>query len=240
MPGGGPHPKDRDLFAAEHLEALRLATAELSYLRERGYALPGALKLVGDRHQLRERQRVAIKRATSEAGGAVARAARRAGKGAAPPDALGIDGFNVVITLETALNGGVLVSTLDGGLRDLAGVHGNYRVSATTDDAIAIAAGRLTERGWQGVPTCWYLDAPVSNSGRLAARLRAHGAAAGLPWTVEVVPDPDLVLAVLPAGSLAASSDAVILDRCPGWIDLAGEAIRARIPQAWIIELISV
>jgi hypothetical protein len=237
VPGGGPHPKDRDLFADEHLEALRLAAAELTYLRARGYALPGALKLVGDRHQLRERQRIAIKRATSEAAGAVARARRRAGEGAAPPDALGIDGFNVVITLETALNGGVLVSTLDGGLRDLAGVHGSYRVSAATDRAIALAAARLTERGWQGVPTCWYLDAPVSNSGRLAARLRAHGSQAGLAWTVEVVPDPDVVLAALPPGSLAASSDAVILERCPGWIDLAGEAIRAGVPQAWILEL---
>ena len=237
MPGGGPHPKDPDIFGEEQLEALRLATAELAYLRERGYALSGALKLVGDRHQLRDRQRVAIKRATSEAAGASARAARRVGEGAPPPTSLGIDGFNVVITLETALNGGVLVSTLDGGLRDLAGVHGSYRVSDVTDAAIARAAARLAERGWQAVPTCWYLDAPVSNSGRLAARLRAHAEEAGLAWTVEVVADPDAVLAAYPQGSVAASSDAVILERCPAWIDLAGEAIRGGVGEAWILEL---
>lgn len=237
MPGGGPHPQDACLFAPEALPALRAAAGDLRYLRERGYALPSALKVVGDRYLLRERQRTAIARATSEAAGAAARAAGRVPDPAPPPRALGVDAFNVVITLETALNGGLLVTTVDGGLRDIAGVHGSYRLGPLTEAALGHLADRLVARGWAAAPTRWLLDAPVSNSGRLAARIREVGAARGLPWTAEVVPDPDALLAALPPGEVAASGDAVVLERAPRWVDLAAEAVRASVPGAWIVDL---
>ncbi|RMG08570.1 MAG: DUF434 domain-containing protein [Planctomycetota bacterium] len=237
MPGGGPHPRDRELFAPERLPTLRRAAEELRFLRERGYALPGALKLVGDRHQLRERQRLALSRATSEAQGVRERLARRVPEDAPPPPAVWVDGFNVVITLETALRGGVLVGTCEGGLRDLAGVHGTYRLSEVSARAIALAERRLAARGWRAVPTRWLLDAPVSNTGRLAARIRAHAREAGLDWSVEVVPDPDALLAAPAPPHVAATSDAAVQDRCGPWIDLAAEAIRADLPGAWIVDL---
>ncbi len=236
MPGGGPHPKDEDLFAEAQLPALRLAASELCYLRRRGYAPPSALKLVGDRHQLRQRQRTAILRATSQASGAGDRASRRVPEGGAPPLAVWVDGFNVVITLETALGGGVLVETVDGGLRDLAGIHGSYRTGPSTARAIELVKVRLAARGWSAVPTRWLLDAPVSNSGRLAARLRERAKQDGLDWTVEVVPDPDVVLAEA-APAVAATGDAVVLDRCGPWIDLGAEAVRSGVPRAWLLDL---
>jgi RimJ/RimL family protein N-acetyltransferase len=235
VPGGGPHPRDEDLFAPHRLGVLRRAASELAWLRRHDYALPSALKLVGDRYQLRDRQRSALKRATSGAGGEGGRAARRAEGGL--PEALWVDGFNVVITLETALNGGVLVSTVDGTLRDLAGIHGSYRVSERTHTALELLAGDQAARGWSGVAVRWLLDAPVSNTGRLAAKIRACGEAAGLAWEVEVVPDPDVVLADAPQGVVVASGDAPVLDACPAWIDWAGPCVRAGCPQAWILEL---
>jgi len=237
VPGGGPHPRDAELFAAERLPDLRRAAADLRYLRERGYALPSALKLTGDRYLLRERQRTAIARATSEAAGVAARAARRLPPGAPAPRRLEVDGFNVVITVETALRGGVLVTTVDGGLRDLAGVHGTYRLSPVTTRALEAAAARLAERGWAAVPTRWLLDAPVSNTGRLAARIRAVAAEPGLPWTVEVVPDPDPVLSAVEAPAAVASGDAVVLDRCGPWLDLGAEVVRTQAPDAWVVEV---
>ena len=58
----GPHPKDAECFAPSALPALRQAVAELSWLLERGYPKKAALKLVGDRHALRDRQRMAVQR----------------------------------------------------------------------------------------------------------------------------------------------------------------------------------
>ena len=63
-----------------------------------------------------------------------------------------------------ALNGGVLITTLDGGLRDLAGIHGSYRLNPTTDAAIALLDQRLADRGWADVPARWLLDAPNFDS----------------------------------------------------------------------------
>lgn len=241
MPGGGPHPKDVELFSELVMPMLRTAAAELRFLRERGYGAEQAVELVGNRHQLRDRQRQALLRATSSAEGLSARAAARAGAGPAP-GGLWIDGLNVVITVETALRGGVLVTTVDGGLRDLAGVHGTYRPDDTTDEALRRVAGVLAGRGWERVPTTWYLDAPVSNTGRLAARLRDVAADRGLPWSSEVVPDADAALALAPEGVVVASGDAPVLDRVAAagrsWLDLGGDTVRAAVPDAWLVALV--
>lgn len=232
----GAHPRDEELFAAALLPILRAAAEELSWLRRRGYPAESALKLVGDRHQLRERQRAALSRATSEAATADERAARRAAAGTPPPTRLLVDGFNQVITVEVALAGGVLVTTADGGLRDLAGIHGTWRRGPGTRDALLLLAARLRTRGWGEVPARWLLDAPVSNSGRLAEELRAVAAAESLPWEAEVVPDPDPLLAAAGEGEVVCSGDAPVLDRCRAWLDLAAEAAR-ELPTAWIVDL---
>ncbi|MBX3472599.1 MAG: DUF434 domain-containing protein [Planctomycetes bacterium] len=239
MAGGGPHPADAALFAPAEGPRLRAAAHELRWLRDRGYSLDAALKLVGDRHQLRDRQRVAISRATSESAGAAARAARRVPEGAPPPGAVLIDAFNVLITVETALRGGVLVTTVDGGLKDLAGIHGTYRAGEATDEALDRVARRLAARGWAAAPARFFIDAPVSNSGRLAARLRARAAAAGLPWTAEVVADPDRDLAAATGDVVVATGDACVLDRCGPWLDLGAEVVRAEVPGAWIVDLVA-
>ena len=58
----GRHPADSLLFAAVEEPVLRQATADLSWLLERGYSQGAALKLVGDHLGLRERQRLAVLR----------------------------------------------------------------------------------------------------------------------------------------------------------------------------------
>jgi len=234
VPGGGPHPQDAAAFAPRQLPTLRRATAELAFLRERGYALPSALKLVGDRYQLRERQRVALTRATSEAQGAAARRARRLNPGLLPRR-VWVDGFNVLITLETALRGGVLLRGIDGALRDLSGIHGTYRLSDTTDAALAMLVTSLRAHGWGSLPQRWLLDRPVSNSGRLAARLREWATREALPWSAEVVPDADPELARAAPECVVASSDAVVLDRCPAWVDFPAWSVDPT--SAWLVDL---
>ena len=58
----GPHPEDAELFATAAIPALRAAAADLTWLLDRGYAVSSSLKLVGDRHYLAVRQRVAVAR----------------------------------------------------------------------------------------------------------------------------------------------------------------------------------
>lgn len=228
----GPHASDAALFAERWHGALRTAVEELSWLLGRGYAEASALDLVGDRHALRTRQRTAVRRcACSEA------AARRRTQHRAPPRRvsgrdLAIDGFNCIIAIEAALDGGVLLRGRDGALRDLASVHGSYRRVASTERAIELLVSRIVELSPRSV--VWYLDRPVSNSGRLAATLR-EAAPPSLPWTVELPFDPDRILRQTAA--VVATGDAGILDVCDAWIDLAGEIVALEIPEAWIVDL---
>ena len=225
----GPGPEDAGWFGPAAVPALRGAVADFSWLLSRGYAEASTLKLVGDRHRLVERQRTAVLRSGCSDAARQARQGRLVAPGDLAGRSLRVDGFNLVLTLESALGGGVVLGGRDGSYRDLASVHGTYRRVAETAPALELAASWLRDRG---VAAChWLLDAPVSNSGRLAGMVRA----ADPTWTAEVVPDPDRLL-VLP-GDPVATADAGILDRCGPWINLARRIVADSIPGAFVAEL---
>ena len=93
----GPGPKDPDWFGADARPILATAVADLSWLLTRGYADPSALKLVGDRYQLVERQRTAVLRSSCSDAALIDRHARRVEPEALRGRTLRIDGFNVSV-----------------------------------------------------------------------------------------------------------------------------------------------
>lgn len=231
----GPHPEDAKLFAPAMLPAMRAAASELSWLLTRGYKPASSLKLVGDRHALTERQRAAVSRCSCADDVARVRRAR-----ALPPEQLRgellwIDGFNVLTTLEVALSGGVVLLGRDGALRDIAGVHGSYRRVSESARALELCALELRALG---VRTCrWLFDRPVSNSGRLAARLREHARANALAWEVELVANPDPLLAA--SDAVVASADGAVLDAAARSFNLTRVIVERAIPTAWLVDLSS-
>lgn len=144
-----------------------------------------------------------------------------------------IDGYNLLTTVEAALAGGVILAAQDGCYRDMASVHGTWRRVDETAPAIDMIGRVLSEAK---VRDClWYLDRPVSNSGRLKHILLDRAAANGWPWCVELVADPDRILSAADGPILSADSE--ILDQCASWVNAGAELIRAFIPQAWVIDL---
>lgn len=229
----GPDPRDAEAFHPSAWTALRTAVAELSWLLERGYAPASALKLVGDRWNLTERQRAAVRRcACSDTA-----LARRQRHQVSPPNLVGaslwIDGFNVLTTLEAALGGAVVLRGRDGCDRDLAGIHGTYRRVDETRPALALLGDVLAALGVG--PATWLLDRPVSNSGRLRSLMLETATERGWTWHVDVVNDPDPILAGSPG--IVATADSAILDRCERWTNLARVAIEARVPTARLVDL---
>ncbi len=229
----GPHPEDARLFAAAPAPTLRQATAELAWLLTRGYPREAALKLVGDRYGLLARQRIAVARCACSDQESTRRRAGQCGADALQGRPLWLDGYNVLTTVEAALAGGVVLSALDGAYRDMASMHGSYRKVAETQPAlerIGLAAAEL------GVSECcWYLDRPVSNSGRLKTIIETLAAAQGWCWRVELVADPDGLLAV--AEEIVATADSAILDRCPTWFNLGRTVVTRYVPEAWVLDL---
>jgi hypothetical protein len=221
------------LFAAERLDDLRAAVAELSWLLTRGYASKSALKLVGDRYALTERQRLAVSRAACSDASLERRAARCLPLTQVAGDQLIIDGFNLIITAEAALGGGILMLCRDGCIRDLSSVHGSYRAVAETERALHVIGDALATA--QPAAVGWLLDKPISNSGRLAERIRNLAAGRGWPWSVELVFNPDGEIAA--SARVAVTSDSNILDRAARWVNLGRHLVAAGLPESWVIDL---
>ena len=229
----GPHPEDARLFAPEIWPVLRQSTADLCWLLSRGYADKSALKLVGDRYALVARQRTAVGRCSCSAAESARRQDHRVGPEQLAGRPLRLDGYNVLTTVESGLAGGVVLAGRDGTYRDMASMHGSYRKVAETRPALELL-GRVTAA--LNVEECtWYLDRPVSNSGRLKQIMQAVAAAQRWPWRVELVQDPDAVLQQ--TGQIVATADSAILDRCTAWFNLARETIDRHVPEARVLDL---
>ena len=235
----GKHPADDRLFADDQLGALRTAVAEYSWLLTRGYAQESALKLVGDRHDLTARQRVAVMRSACSDQALQRRRQTRATLADTAGCNLGIDGYNLLITVESALSGGLILVGRDGCYRDLASIHGTYRKVTETIPAVELIADYLAGQTIARID--WYLDRPVSNSGRLKALMaelleqRGLLTSTGTVWNIELAGSPDAILADY-AGPVA-TSDSAVLDRCKAWINLAAHMVDAAVPSAGQVDL---
>lgn len=229
----GAHPDDVRWFAPEAVETLRRAVQDYSWLLSNGYAAKSALKLVGDRYSLTQRQRMAVMRSSCGDEDLSRRTSKQINREALSGKALLLDGYNVLTTVEAALSGGVILVGRDGCYRDIAGMHGTYRKVEETLPAIELTGRYLAELHLERC--IWYLDRPVSNSGRLKTLLLEMAKREKWNWEVDLVYSPDGVL--VRAEEATATSDSEILNRCNQWFNLAREVIDQHIPEAWIIDL---
>jgi hypothetical protein len=228
----GPASKDEQLFGAGQMPALRAAAHDLCWLLDRGYASNSSIELVGNRHNLTSRQRMAVSRCACSAEQAELRRKLQV----APSDLRGrelwLDGYNVLTVLESALSGGLVLLGRDGCCRDIAGIHKRYRKVNETVPGLQLI-GEVAA-SWGVTCVRWWLDKPVSNSGRLKACIAEIAKVAGWNMPVELVFNPDKVL--WESDQVIATSDSVVLDRCHHWVNLAHEIISSRIPQTWLLE----
>ena len=145
---------------------------------------------------------------------------------------LNIDGFNLIITLEVAISGSPILLGKDGVYRDLAGLRGTYRIIDKTDTAISLIGKTLQELSVPMVK--FYLDSPVSNSGRLKTKILEYSEQWGMPVEVDLIPNVDAVLA---GKERIVTGDSIILYECKSWFNLSRKIIEEHIQDAWVIDL---
>jgi len=190
------------------------------------------LKLVGDRFTLTERQRLAVMRSSCSDEQLARRKRRELDIDDIAEEAIAIDGYNILITTEAAMSGGLIFVGRDGCYRDLASIHGTYRKVSETIPAVELIGGFLQKIG--AAETLWLLDSPVSNSGRLKTLLGEVAQRNNWRWEIELVISPDARL--IKGNKIVASSDGVVLDGCGRWVNLAREIITAEVPSAKIVD----
>jgi len=229
----GPHPADAKLFAAETIGDLRSALADFSLLLTKGYAEKSALKLVGDRFCLTQRQRLAIMRSACSDEQLASRCQRCVPVESLAGEPLAVDGYNLLITVEAAMSGGIIFKGRDGCFRDLASIHGTYRKVTETIPAFQLIGEFLKEIG---IPEAlWLLDSPVSNSGRLKTLIAELAQKNGWNWQIRLSLSPDAEL--IKTDRIVASTDSVILDGCERWTNLTTEIISQRLPSVTVTDL---
>jgi hypothetical protein len=217
----GPHPEDAELFHPSKWPDLQAAVGDYSLLLGRGYASPSAIKVVGDRYSLNQRQRMAVVRSSCTDAQRDRRRSRQISPEKVVDQILSIDGFNVLTTIEVALSHGVILAARDGTYRNIASVHGTYRKVEETRPAIDLTLVKIHELNPRH--TTIYLDTPVGNSGRLATIITQAAAEHGIAFDVRLVPNPDVVLMDSP--DIVATADSVILDRTERWFNLARHVV---------------
>lgn len=223
-------PTDTREFGEKSLGKLRRAAEEVYFLLNRGYSIKNATTFVGNHHLLSERQRLAIARAVSPESSIELRKSKElqeiAGK------TLYIDGFNTIITLEIAYSDSTLLRCMDGTIRDLAGLRGTYNLIDKTDIAVKAIAGVFEELHVE--KAVFYLDAPVSNSGRLKNRIL--DVMGDRSFAVEVYLE-NAVDAILKTRNHVVTADAIILDACGSWFNLTKYVIRQELGEYPFIDL---
>lgn len=109
---------------------------------------------------------------------------------------------------------------MDGTIRDLAGLRCTYSVIDKTEVAIKLIGKWLSEHKVH--KAIFYLDRPVSNSGRLKMKILELLNNSEFEIMVENIDNVD---SVLETKENVVSSDAIILDRCKSWINMNREII---------------
>ncbi len=228
----GKEGRDDLLFGTPKVQAtLKEAVADIQYLLSRGYAEKSALQLVGNRYRLNVRQQKAVQGMGASQEQIAQRKQTELPLEQLTGQDIAIDGFNLLIILESALSGAYVFKGLDDCYRDLSSVHGTYKRVQQTEGALQLVGDTLKELQTGNV--LWYFDQPVSNSGRLKTMLGELTQEKGYDWNIELDYNPDKLLAE--TDRVVVSSDAWVLDRAGRWCNLAKALIEGKISAAQVV-----
>ncbi|MCS3532766.1 DUF434 domain-containing protein [Chryseobacterium sp. JUb7] len=214
---------DDTLFSSDkQIEKLKSAVQDMHYLLTRDYPEKTTSELVAHRYKLKTRQIQALRGASASEQQIQKRKLKELEVSDLKNRTIYLDGFNVLILLESLLSEAYIFEGVDGCFRDLSGVHGTYKRVNQTMRSIELVAGFFQKS--QAEELIWVFDKPVSNSGRIKQIILEFAVENNLNWRVDLEFNPDKFL--VENAEIIVSSDAWILDYCKNWFNLVGYLIR--------------
>lgn len=218
----GKNTGDDILFSLQkQSDKLKRATQDMQYLLNRGYAEKASSDLVGNHYRLKARQIQALRGASASEIQIQNRKNKELQISDLKNKTIYLDGFNVLILLESLLSEAYVFEGTDGCFRDLSGVHGTYKRVNQTQKSIELVAAFFNKSHAENL--IWIFDKPVSNSGRIKEMIVDFAKENNLNWKVELEFNPDKYL--VENAEIMVSSDAWILDHCRNWFNLVGYLI---------------
>lgn len=221
---------DKTEFNNTNIALLKKAQKDICFLLNRGYKIDKTIEFIGNHFLFSARQRLALKRSLCSYDDVKKRENNRIINGY-ENNTIHIDGLNVIITLEVALSNSTLIRGMDGTIRDLAGLRGTYKLIDKTDIAINLIGLKLNKMKPRKV--IFYLDSPVSNTGRLKQKILEILSIYNFDLEVNLVLNADVILNKL---SYVITSDGIILNTCDSWINLVYEIMNEELPNTSYID----
>lgn len=210
-------PTDEIEFNTQNIKILKKAQVDICTLINRGYNIDKTTEFVGNHFKLSARQRLALKRAISSNDELIKRSNSKVIK-LDKNSIVNIDGLNLIITLEVLLSNSTILKCMDGTIRDLAGLRGTYRIIDKTEMSLDLIFKKLEDM--EISKAVFYLDSPVSNTGRLKQLILEKSKPYNFEVCVELVLNADVILEKL---ENVITTDSIILNKCKGWLNTAYE-----------------
>jgi len=210
---------------------LQDAAEDFRYLLNKGYPRKAALELVGNRYGLTSDERHLLHRGIFSDADSKSRRKRKIPIGKVRNRDLAIDGYNILITIETGLSDRPLILGDDGFIRDISGLSGNFKKTEKTEEALQLILDIV--KRVKPLKTLFLFDSPISMSGELAQEVRSLLKKENLLGDANAVKVPEKILIGFPG--VIATSDTAIIDQSKEVVDLAGDIIVQKIRSKSII-----
>ncbi len=195
---------------------LREAILDLRYLLDRGYSREQCVAFVGNRYGLDKRERNFLYRCIFSKKEVLEHRDKLISEEELEGRKLCIDGYNVLITVESYLRDKEVILCDDGFLRDISGVYGKHKFVATTERAVDKIVKALRDLKVREAEL--FFDSGVSFSGQLSSYFIERAGEYNVSLKARAVKQGDAE--VLKCPGIACSSDRSIIRRAKLLFDL--------------------
>ena len=201
---------------------LKKAAFDLRFLLNRGYRKKGALQFVANKYVLNKDERNYLARSIFSDLISKKRQKKIIDISKIKGELLLIDGYNVLITVESLYNEDYdsIILCDDMIIRDLNAVFGKYKLNNTAE----MALNKILDLISSYVPsyTCFFFDSPVSFSGKLAGLtkkiMEEHNIQGNVCLSKTV--DTEIIKLSKLKNAIVATGDSVIIDKVDQVVDI--------------------
>jgi hypothetical protein len=192
------------------------AITDIRYLLDRGYPRKGAITFVCNHYRLDIKWRYVFTRVVFGRDTIQSRREKTVKCEDLKGEVVLVDGYNVLIGVESALKGEPVYLCDDGFLRDIRGVFRNYRCSGLTERAMNEILGVFT--GFAPFRVEFLFDSQISKSGDLARWVEKKLKDVGLSGVARTSKHVDYDLKQ--SNGIIATADGSIIDEVPKAVNI--------------------
>lgn len=215
-----PESKSITMGLKEKINLRTKAAEDIRYLLERGYRRDSSIRFAGDHYGLDKNERYILARTVFSTPIASSRKRKKLNAHNLKNKDLLIDGYNVLITLESLLEGEEIWVADDSFLRDIRGIFKNHSNDDRTFRAVEEMLSFILRTETKNVEIL--LDVQMKDSGELAALIRKRMHDLSIKGDARTSKHVDFDLKNCTPDKVVATADGVIIDTVENVVDIPG------------------